>query len=614
MTRPRPSHALLAAFTVACSSATERSLDSPVPAPVPNEVVVMGMVHGGHRTPGPFDLERLKELILAVDPDVVLTEIPPHRLGPAAAEFATTRAITEPRVRVFPEYTDALFPLTRELDLELVGCAGWTKSMADARRAKLAELAETHPDETAEMNEAQAAAGRRIAALGDPRDPAVLHTDRYDALVREGLEPYDRHFNDLLGAGGWTNINLAHYGHVADALDARTGQGLRVLVTFGSWHKHFLRDELAKRDDIRLIPMADFLETTHPSPAAWPEFRGSAGRTGSYGVTEIAEPRVRWEYDTGAVIESSAAVVGDTVYVGGHAQRLHALDRDTGAVRWSFDVDGWLRSSPSVADGLVFFGADDNRFYAVDAKTGKERWRFALGEGGEQASPAIVDGVVYFGAFDGHVYALRAETGALVWKRDVGSGVLSSPTVSDGVVYSGTNGGAVVALDAATGEVRWRVQVSDEAVFSSPAVSEGRVLFTSYDGGVYALDARTGESLWRHATGAASFSSPAVDLGVVYVGSNDDHLYALDAETGSVRWRTGLNGAVFSSPAVTDRSVYVGSSDGRLYALDRVDGAVRWSHAVGGEDVNVWTSPSAIQGRLYFGSHAGKVVVLEEAR
>ena len=76
-------------------------------------------------------------------------------------------------------------------------------------------------------------------------------------------------------------------------------------------------------------------------------------------------------------------------------------------------------------------------------------------------------------------------------------------------------------------------------------------------------------------------------------------------------WKVDLAGAVFSSPAVTDKSVYVGSSDGNLYAVNRGDGSIRWKHSVG-DGIRVWTSPTVSQGRIYFGSHAGKVVVLSE--
>lgn len=575
-----------------------------------NEVVVMGMIHSKHLQKGPYDIEHLKKLIQQIKPDYVLTEIPPERLAAAAQQFKETGKISESRVKVFPEYTDALFPLTKSMDFKIIACAGWTRPMADSRRATMAKLQKTHKEQFAEVTAAQQKAGFQIARMGDPNDPVLIHTDQYDAFVETGMEPYNRYFNDLIGDGGWENINAAHYGHIADALDAHRGEGKRFLITFGSWHKNYIRKQLRKRDDVALIPMSKYLKTSYPSPSQWNQFRGDANRTGSYGPTEIKAPKVAWEYDTGKVIESSAAVVGDTVYIGGHANRLHAIDRGTGKLKWKFDVGGLVRASPSVAGGMVYFGADDNKFYALDAATGEKKWDFELGGDGEQSSPTILDGVVYFGGFDKFIYALDAVNGKLKWKRDAGAAMLSSPFVSAKQVFIGTNDGKVLGLNRETGEVNWKFSESEQPVFSSPVAYEGLVYFTSYDNHVYAVNSTDGEVKWKYKTGGQIFSSPTIKDGIIFVGSNDKNLYAFDAQSGQVKWKTDLGGAVFSSPAVTTGSIYVGSSDGNMYALNR-DGSIRWKHSVG-KDVNVWTSPTASQGRLYFGSHAGKVVVLEE--
>jgi hypothetical protein len=77
-----------------------------------NEVIIMGMIHGGHRTNPNYDLALLKNLIREIDPDFILTEIPPDRYPIARKEFDEMDTILEPRVRVFPEYVDAIFPLT----------------------------------------------------------------------------------------------------------------------------------------------------------------------------------------------------------------------------------------------------------------------------------------------------------------------------------------------------------------------------------------------------------------------------------------------------------------------------------------------------------------------
>lgn len=574
-----------------------------------NTVIVMGMIHRNHRKPGPYDLDHLKELIQRIKPDYVLTEIPPDRLAAATQQFQETGSITESRVRAFPEYTDALFPLTKNMSFQIVPCAAWNEAMNNSRRATLKALRESHAGQYAEMEAAQTQASENIAALGERNDPVTIHTQQYDDFVKAGMEPYDRYFNDLIGDGGWSNINAGHYGLIEKALNEHRGEGKRFLITFGSWHKYYIKEQLFKREDVNLIPMSEFLQGT-VAPSDWTRFRLNVSGNNAYGSTEIQTPVADWKYATGDVIESSAAVVDGVVYVGGHAKRLHAIDQVTGKLKWEFDVGGWVRATPSVAEGVVYFGADDNKFYALDAKTGDKKWEFELGEGGEQSSPTIADGVVYFGAFDNYVYALNAKTGEQVWKFDAEASMLSSPAVTADSLFIGTYAGKLFSIDRKTGKANWAFKENDKPIFSSPVVNSKMVTFGSYDQHVYGLDVTDGSVIWRHKTDGEIFSSPVMAGGSIFIGSNDNHLYALDAGDGRVRWKANLNGAVFSSPAVTDHSIYVGSSDGHLYAVNRADGTERWRYLVK-KDANVWASPVAIQGSLYFGSHAGDVIALK---
>ncbi len=575
-----------------------------------NTVIVMGMIHRKHRQPGPFDLDHLKDLIRKIKPDYVLTEIPPDRLGTATEQFQKTGKITESRVRVFPEYIDALFPLTKEMSFEIVPCAAWTEDMNNSRNATMAKLRQTHAEQFAQMQAAQSEAGRNIASIGDSNDPVTIHTQQYDDFVKTGMEPYDRHFNELIGEGGWSNINAGHYGLIEKALDTHQGKGKRFLITFGSWHKYYIKEQLRKRKDINLVPMTEFLDDK-PTPANWPRFRLNDSGNNAYGVTEIQSPTVKWKYATGDIIESSVAVADGVIYVGGHAKRLHAIDQASGKLLWKFDVDGWVRATPSVAEGVVYFGADDNKFYALDAKTGGRKWDFDLGEGGEQSSPTISGGVVYFGAFDHFVYALDAKTGEQIWKFDAGASMLSSPTVTDDALFIGTYAGKMFCIDRKTGKQKWVFNDNEQPIFASPVTNRELVTFSSYDQHVYGLKIADGSVVWKYKTDGQIFSSPTMVGDTIFIGSNDSHLYSLDAGDGSLRWKTNLNGAVFSSPAVTDHSVYVGSSDGHLYAVNRSDGSERWRHQVK-QGIKVWTSPVAIQGTLYFGSHAGDVIAIAE--
>ena len=219
------------------------------PSTAPTEVLILGMIHGKHRTSEVYGLDVLEAILRESAPDVVLTEIPPDRWATAAAQFAADGSIDEPRVARFPEYTDVLFRLQAELGFEIVPCAAWTAAMAKARRDQLREYANTRPDDHRAMNEGMASIDARLAEFGDPSDPRVIHTDRYDRIVTDGMRPYDELFNADLGLGGWTNINDAHWALCAAALDRYAGSGKRVVITFGAWHKAPFRERLARRND-----------------------------------------------------------------------------------------------------------------------------------------------------------------------------------------------------------------------------------------------------------------------------------------------------------------------------------------------------------------------------
>ena len=240
-------------------------------------------------------------------------------------------------------------------------------------------------------------------------------------------------------------------------------------------------DQLQKMDKTNKGTSMSESTKDKTSPENWSRFRLNENGNNSYGQTEIQSPVAKWKYSTGEIIESSAAVVGGMVYVGGHAKRLHAIDLASGELKWKFDVGGWVRATPSVVDGVVYFGADDNKFYALDAKTGESKWDFGLGEGGEQSSPTIDNGVVYFGAFDNFVYALDAKTGKQIWKFDAGASMLSSPAVTKDAVFIATYGGNMFSINRKTGEQNWVFHGNDRPIFSSPVANSKMVTFSSYD-------------------------------------------------------------------------------------------------------------------------------------
>jgi hypothetical protein len=224
------------------------------------EVLMIGTIHGAHKTSTSFSLDVLRGMLRNAKPDLVLTEIAPNRFDAALREFRATGMITEPRVARFPEYVDVLFPLTRELSFNIVPTAGWSKPM-DAYRTAALKRIEADPTRRAEWIEYTRATtkGDSLTARGGADDPRFMNSDAYDSIQTAAHEPYDRLFNAELGPGGWTNINRAHFANIARALDAHRGEGRRVVITYGAGHREWMMRELRKRSDVVLLDVGAFV-------------------------------------------------------------------------------------------------------------------------------------------------------------------------------------------------------------------------------------------------------------------------------------------------------------------------------------------------------------------
>ena len=348
----------------------------------------------------------------------------------------------------------------------------------------------------------------------------------------------------------------------------------------------------------------------------WAQFRGNARLTG---VTASAPPvalTVRWTYDAGESIESSAAIVDGAVYVGSSKGELLALDLETGKLRWKYATGegGFIgESSPAVSDGVVFVGDLAGLVHAVDARDGKRLWTFKT-DGEVKSSAAVAGDIVLVGSYDTYLYALDRRTGKPRWKLQTDGPVHATPAVHNGVIYIagcdetfravrvadgkvlfeiplgaytgastlvdgerayvGTFNAEVFALDLRARKIAWRYRDPDREFpyYSSAALdrtSNGRaiVILGGRDKAIHAIDAASGKSVWKFATRARVDSSPALAGGRVYVGSNDGKLYVLDAATGRKTWEFDAGDAITASPAIAAGRVVVGALDGRLYCF-----------------------------------------------
>ena len=237
--------------------------DAPAPRErAPSEVVVVGVIHSGHNDSELFSLEVFRDLVREIDPDYWLTEIPPNRWDRAWSEYQETGTVQEPRVRRFPEYMEGLFPLSRELDFQVIPTAGWTEPMSDFRAAYLDAYA-NDPERAEQWAEYRAAAARSAEALaagGAGDDPRWIHTDAYDEAYDIRMQVYARLFDEDLGPGGWDPINASHWANIERALDRHRGEGARFLLTYGAGHKGPFLRELRRRDDVVLLEVGRFLD------------------------------------------------------------------------------------------------------------------------------------------------------------------------------------------------------------------------------------------------------------------------------------------------------------------------------------------------------------------
>ncbi len=241
--------------------AVARSGSPPARGSRKTQVIMIGTIHGAHRTSERFSTDVLRRLLRAIRPDLVLTEIPPNRFAQAMHEFRTTGRIVEPRVVRFPEYVDVLFPLTRELSFTIVPTAGWTRPMDAFRTAALARIQgdTSRREEWREYRTAVALADSIVAARGAD-DPYYVNSTAYDSVQTAAHEPYNRLFNAELGPGGWDNINRSHFRLIADALDGVRGEGRRVVITYGAGHREWFMRALRKRDDVALLEVGPYLQ------------------------------------------------------------------------------------------------------------------------------------------------------------------------------------------------------------------------------------------------------------------------------------------------------------------------------------------------------------------
>jgi outer membrane protein assembly factor BamB len=382
----------------------------------------------------------------------------------------------------------------------------------------------------------------------------------------------------------------------------------------------------------------------------WPSFRGAHGS----GVADGTNPPIVWDLEKGINVKwktaipglahSSPIVWGDRVFV------TTAVPKTTADVTFRHGEEAGVAST---RDDVPHSW----RVYALDKESGEIVWERVAYEGVPRtarhvmasqanATPATDGGHLAEGLY---CYDLD---GKLLWKRDLGllkSARVHDPsyewnTASSPVIYRDRvilqvdilENSFIAAFDIRTGKDVWRTERDEIPSWSTPYIYEGppRAELVTL-GGNFArgYDPDTGKELWRLAK-HSDFPTPTPigGRGLIFLtsgsGSTVQPIYAVrpgasgditlqddEDSNRSVAWSKRRGGSFVPTPLVYRDQLYVCNSTssactGILAAYNAETGERVYQERLtqGGSYA---ASPVAADGRLYFATEDGDVIVVK---
>ena len=337
----------------------------------------------------------------------------------------------------------------------------------------------------------------------------------------------------------------------------------------------------------------------------WSQFRGNHSLTGVSQSNVPASLKQLWTWEAGESIESSAAIVGGTVFVGSQKGELTALSLENGSVYWKFSTGSAIgESSPGYGNGVVFIGDLGGWLNALNATDGKKLWAFKT-NGEIKSSPVVIGDRVLIGSYDEHLYCLSARDGSLKWKFKTNGPVHSTPGIADGMAFIAGCDEMFRAIRISDGKEVFNVS-SGAYTGASPALRGGSAFYGTFDNQVLEVNLGERKIDWRYEHPQRKFpfySSAAVTSTRVVVGGRDKLVHGLTLD-GKAAWTFATRARVESSPAIAGDRVYVGSNDGRFYVLSLNDGTKLWEFNAGAP---LSASPAIANGRIVIGSQDGRL-------
>lgn len=377
----------------------------------------------------------------------------------------------------------------------------------------------------------------------------------------------------------------------------------------------------------------------------WPQWRGPNGN----GVAPHADPPVTWSEEENVRFKveipgrglASPIVWDDKIFV------LTTVPADAAAYEASqkaaaerLERQEWPPKVEPVEQSF--------QVLALSRKDGSVLWRRTaiatvpseshyIDSSWASASP-VTDGERLFAHFGSNGLFAYALDGELLWKLDLGDmttrnefGEGSSPAIhGDTLIVNWDHEGDdkfIVALDAGTGKELWRTPRPGEITsWATPLivpVGEGHQVVVPATGRSRGYDLATGKEIWSSpGMTVNSIPSPVHRDGVVYMtsGYRGNVLQAVALaeargeidDTEALLWTHDRHTPYVPSPVLYEDKIYfLKHFKNIVTCLDAADGEVVFTEKRLDGITNVYASPVAAAGRVYFFGRDGTAAVLE---
>lgn len=187
---------------------------------------------------------------------------------------------------------------------------------------------------------------------------------------------------------------------------------------------------------------------------------------------------------------------------------LFAIDAGSGEEIWRFEPDAPGLMSAAVVGDTLYLGGDGGDVYALDVATGEKRWQTALSS--IWSTPAVTDDLVIAQTMGGMLVGLDRASGEQRWSIETGAS-WSSPVVAGDTAYVVNNGLAfeagLYAVDVRDGSLRWHMKGIGGGS-ASVAISGEMLVVATDDGMVYGITGSDADDVDRGTDGADVFITP----------------------------------------------------------------------------------------------------------